>query len=276
MSSVADLQAGDYVLGTEDDEVERLGLQHLVWRPRVTDAWRRAGFTTGQHLLDIGCGPGYATVDMAAIVGQTGRITAFDWSPRFLERAAIRARSAGLDNIERVHLDLDSGTLPRLAADGAWCRWVFAFLKHPRPLLAAISETLRPGGALVVYEYFNYASWRLSPRQPGFEEFVQVVMSSWRSTGGEPDIGLDLVSWLPEMGFRIEELRPIVDVVSPDNFVWQWPSTFVDVGVTRLAALGHFSETRAAEVKEMFQRAEAEPNTRMVTPGVIEIIARKV
>jgi hypothetical protein len=45
---------GDYVLGTRDEEVERLGLQHRVWRPRMLDGWRRAGFTVGQTILDVG------------------------------------------------------------------------------------------------------------------------------------------------------------------------------------------------------------------------------
>jgi len=264
------------VLGTEAAEVERLGLQHLVWRPRVSDAWRRAGFTTGQHLIDIGCGPGYASVDLAAIVGPAGRITAVDRSPTFLESLAARAGDAGLQNIDALRVDLDSGALPRLEADGAWARWVFAFVTRPRELLAAVSAALKPGAALVVFEYFNYASWRLAPREPGLEELVQLVMKSWRSTGGEPDIGLDLLAWLPDHGFRIESARPIVDIIGVDNFVWQWPSTFVEVGVSRLASLGHFSLERAAEIKASFRRAEATPGTRMVTPGVVEIIARKL
>ena len=273
MTTAAD---DDYVLGTEDDEVARLGVQHLVWRPRASDAWRRAGFSTGQHLVDVGCGPGYASVDLAAIVGPAGRITAIDRSARFLRRVTLRARETGLDNIEPLQLDLDSPDFPRLNADGAWCRWVFAFVTRPRELLARIGDTLKSGAPLVIHEYFNYASWRLAPREPAMEEFVQTVMASWRSTGGEPDIALDLMSWLPLHEFRIEELRPIIDVVSPDNFVWQWPATFIDVGVTRLAALGHFSQERAVEIKELFQRAEARPGTRMITPAVLEIIARKL
>lgn len=270
------LAKDDYVLGTEDDEVARLGVQHLVWRPRASDAWRRAGFSSGQHLVDVGCGPGYASLDLAQIVGPTGRITAIDRSARFLERVRDRARHDGLTNIEQLHLDLDSPEFPALDADGAWCRWVFAFVTRPRELLARISRALKPGAPLVIHEYFNYASWRLAPREPAMEEFVQTVMASWRSTGGEPDIGLDLMSWLPSHQLRIEELRPIIDVVSPDNFVWQWPATFVDVGVTRLAALGHLSQQRAAEIKDLFHSAEARPGTRMITPAVLEIIARRV
>lgn len=40
----------DYVLGTDDEEIERLGLQHLVWRRPMLDAWRRAGITRGTRV----------------------------------------------------------------------------------------------------------------------------------------------------------------------------------------------------------------------------------
>ena len=41
----------DYVLGTHEAEVERLGLQHRLWRPRVLEAWRHAGLIEGQTAL---------------------------------------------------------------------------------------------------------------------------------------------------------------------------------------------------------------------------------
>jgi SAM-dependent methyltransferase len=276
MAQPAPLSKGDYVLGTQDVEIERLGLQHLVWRPRASDAWRRAGFTVGQHLLDIGCGPGYATLDLAAIVGTSGKVTAIDRSPKFLDVLKARVDKQSVRNVETIELDLDQGALPRLDADGAWCRWVFAFLNRPRDLLKAIHGALKPGASLVVHEYFNYSSWSLSPRQPGLAEFVQLVISSWRKSGGEPDIGLELMSWLPQEGFAIRELRPIVDVVGPRDFIWQWPSTFVDVGLARLTELGYLPPHRAGEIQEMFRRAESDPDTRMITPGVLEIVATRL
>ena len=274
-SAPASLPEGDYVLGTGDPEVERLGLQHLVWRPRASDAWRRAGFTVGQHLLDIGCGPGYATLDLAAIVGRTGKITAIDRSPAFLETLQERLASARIRNVATVDQDLDDGRLPALNADGAWIRWVFAFLTKPRQLVRAIHGALKPGAVVVIHEYFDYAEWRISPREPQFEEFVQAVIRSWRQSGGEPNIGLDLMGWLPKEGFEIRELRPIVDIITPRDFIWQWPSSFLDVGIKRLVSLGYLPETRAAEIRETFRRIEKDPDTRMITPGVLEIIATR-
>jgi len=92
----------------------------------------------------------------------------------------------------------------------------------------------------------------------------------------EPDIALELMSWLPQEGFAIKELRPIVDVVGPRDFVWQWPSTFVDVGLSRLTELGYLTADRAEEIRQMFRRLESDPEARMVTPGVLEILATRL
>jgi SAM-dependent methyltransferase len=263
----------DYVLGTHDDEIDRLGLQHRVWRPRASDAWRRAGFTVGQTLLDVGCGPGHASIDLAEIVGPRGRVVAMDRSRRFLDALEATARRRGLAHIEIVERDLDDAAFPVTMADGAWVRWVLSFVRRPRAVLSRIAEALKPGGALVVHEYLHYETWRLAPRSPDFEEFVRVVMRSWRDNGGEPDIGLELPRWLEEAGFAVGSLRPIVDVVQPSDYVWQWPKAFVAIGLRRLVDLGHLTPERAAAVTRAFAAAEADPASRMVTPAVIEIVA---
>lgn len=263
----------DYVLGTHDEEIARLALQHRVWRPRALDAWRRAGFTVGQTLLDIGCGPGHASIDLAEIVGPSGRVIAIDRSRRFLDALDAARRQRGLNNIEALELDLDEAELPALGADGAWSRWVFAFVKHPRELLARVAGALKPGGVLVLHEYFDYSTWRLAPRLPELEEFVKVVIESWRADGGEPNIGLDLPMWLAELGFEIKTLNPIIDVVPASNFIWQWPKAFIQVGLRRLVDLGHLTSERAQAIAEAFAAAETAPHTLMITPAVLEIIA---
>jgi SAM-dependent methyltransferase len=263
----------DYVLGTHDEEIERLALQHRVWRARALEAWRRAGVTIGQTVLDIGCGPGFAALDLAEIVGPTGRVEALDRSRRFLDTLEAMRRRRGLDQITAHELDLDQDRLPAVRADVAWSRWVFAFVKRPRDLLGRVAQALKPGGAIVMHEYVHYGTWRMTPRSADFERFVQTVMDSWRASGGEPDIGLDLPRWLEELGFEIRSLIPIIDIVDPSNFMWQWPRAFVDVGLRRLVELGDLTEQQAHAVTRAFADGEATPGTRIVTPAVLEIVA---
>jgi len=266
---------GDYVLGTGDEEVERLGVQHRVWRPHVLDAWARAAFAAGQHLVDVGCGPGYATLDLAALAGPSGRVSAFDRSANFLDVAQHRIAQQGSNHVTVQKLDLDVDSLPQLDADGVWCRWILAFVANPKRVAADIHATLKPGGALVLHEYFDYRMWRLMPRSQPFEEFVGHIIDAWRANGGEPDIAVDLVSWLPDIGFDIVETRPLVSVVGADDDTWRWPSAFVESGLHRLVEIGRLNVARADDIRTAFAKAEQDPRTRMVTPGVLEIIAKR-
>lgn len=266
----------DYVLGTGDVEIERLALQHRVWRARALDAWRRAGITIGQTVVDVGCGPGYATIDLASIVGSRGQVIAVDQSRRFLDVVEAQRRHHGLENVEGLELDLSATPLPDLRADAAWCRWVLCFVPRPRDALAAMVRAVRTGGVLILHEYFDYGAWRLAPRSPQLEEFVAAVMTSWRESGGEPDVALDLPGWLEQAGCRIESLQPIIDMVPPASYTWQWPARFIASGLVRLVELGYLTADRSAAISAAFARAEQEPQTRMITPGVLEIIARRV
>ena len=263
----------EYVLGTHDEEIARLGLQHRVWRPRALDAWMRAGFTTGQTIVDAGSGPGYATIDLAEIVGPTGRVIAIDKSPRFLDALQTNAARRNLTNIDVLNADLDDDALPNLQADGIWVRWVFAFVRHPQELLAKLTRMLKPGGAIVVHEYFDYSTWRIAPRSAAFEEFVAAVMASWRDNGGEPDIGLDLPRWMSEQGLRVTRRHPIIDIISPSSFIWEWPKTFIEVGLARLVDLGRMTPDQAKSVRDDVASRAAAAHTLMTTPAVMEIVA---
>jgi SAM-dependent methyltransferase len=268
-------QEKDYVLGTHDAEIERLGLQHAVWRARAHDAWSRAGFTAGQVLLDVGCGPGWAAFDLAAIAGAQGRVVAVDRSRRFLGALEAAAAARGLGRIEALELDLDEADLPRLGADGAWSRWVYAFVRRPQRLLGEVAAALRPGGTMVLHEYCDYRAWRLSTGAPEFAAFVDEVMASWRANGGEPDIGLQLPGWLAALGFEVRSLRLHAEAPRPAEFFWQWPKAFVDVGVERMVELGRLDAAAGAAVRRAFAAAEADPHAFTVTPTVIEIVATK-
>ena len=260
----------EYVLGTNDAETVRLELQHVVWRPAAHAAWQRAGIAAGHTVLDLGCGPGFAARDLSQLVGARGRVIAIDKSSRFLEVV----KRLGSAEIEAHACDLDRDHLPAVRADAAWSRWLFAFLTRPRDLLARLARVLRPGGVFVAHEYFDYSTWRTSPRSPEVEEFVASVVASWRAAGGEPDITLDLMPWLQELGFEIISTRPMVDVVTRADPKWDWLARFAETGLARLVELGRIEPARAAEIRLAWSAISERPGARMVTPAVLEIIAR--
>ena len=263
----------DYVLGTNDEELARLGLQHRAWQPCTSAAWRKAGIGPGQTVIDIGCGPGYATIDLAELVGPSGRVIAIDKSERFLNALDLERHNRGLENIISHNLDFDVGGFPPTTADAAWCRWVFAFLRQPREVLSRIAKSIRPGGVIVIHEYFDYATWRSAPRCHELEEFVSCVMASWRDNGGEPDIALSLPQWLEELGFEMCTLQPILDIVGPGDLKWAWVRAFFEIGRQRLVDLGYMNAARAEAIWQAFRKIENAGGIRMITPGVLEIIA---
>jgi SAM-dependent methyltransferase len=250
-----------YVLGTNDEELTRLGVQHQAWRERALAVWRLGGISAGNTVLDVGCGPGYASLDLADLVGPSGRVVAVDKSARFLDALSVMRQSRGLENIAVHETDLDGGKFPTVLADAAWCRWVLSFVKQPREILARIAAALRPGGVVMLHEYFDYSTWQAAPYCPELEEFVSAVMASWRDSGGEPNIGLALPRWLEELGLQLRELHPIVDIVQPGHMSWTWLREFVNVGRQRLVDLGYLSVPRSEAIWEAFTALEATPRS---------------
>jgi hypothetical protein len=165
--------------------------------------------------------------------------------------------------------------LPVKNADAAWARWIFAFLPDPKPALKKLVDAVRPGGALVFHEYLHYRTWRLAPTAPNFDRFVDEVVANWHASGGEPDVGRELPAWLTEFGLKLESFRPHVDVVSKDDNVWRWPIGFFDIHIDRLLELNRITPQLAQDMRDEFARVSQHPGTLMVTPLVLEIIARK-
>ena len=265
----------DYVLGTHDEEVARLGLQHRVWRPTVLECWHRAGITVGSRVLDVGAGPGYATVDLAEIVGSTGLVVAVERSSRFVEAGQAACVARGLAHVRIHELDLMTDPLPSDGFDASWCRWVASFVSSPRTLIGKLASAVRVGGVAIFHEYIDYASWRYAPPRPLAEEFVRQVMASWRDSGGEPDIARALPPLLAEYGFVMREATPRVFCVRPRDHVWRWPAAFLSINLERLRELGRVDAAWLEAVREEFKAAEADPNTLMITPMVLEIIAER-
>jgi SAM-dependent methyltransferase len=264
-----------YVIGTHDAEIERLGVQHRVWRASVLEFWRRAGLTHGMTVIDAGAGPGHATMDLAEIVGPTGKVIAIERSRRFLDALEHTARARGLTNIETVEADVLEFDWSSLRADRLWCRWVLAFVTDVPKAVYGMARAVRSGGALMIHEYYDYASWRLAPHAPVFEDYVAKIIARWRATGGEPDIALALPALLAGAGLVVEHVRPQVFAARMNDFASRWPMGFAREYLPTMIASGDVTPAQGPTIATALDRAEADPNALVITPGVLQIVARK-
>jgi len=264
----------DYVLGTHDEELARLGLQHRIWRRVALACCAYAGVPLGSRVLDLGAGPGYAAADLAEIVGPTGKVVALERSSNFLR--ALRERTGQFSNLEVHELDLMTDEIPRDSYDYSWCRWVASFVSDPALLVQKLSQVMRRGSKALFHEYAHYLTFRFIPRLPSQERFAQEVEASWKATGGRADVALDLPGYLAANGFVIRSAIPRIYCVRPKDYMWQWPASFIPIGLDRLRELGRIDAEFAAQVKEDFAETARNPEARMITPLVLEIIAEKV
>lgn len=264
-----------YVLGTHDEEIARLGLQHRVWRPYASACWQRAGFTVGQNLIDVGAGPGLATCDLAEIVGPSGRVLALERSQKFCDHNRASCEIKGLENVEIVQLDLVEDPMPANGFDGAWCRWVMSFVTDPARVVRKVAAGLKSGGAFALHEYVDYSSWRAIPPAPLMEKFRDDVMEAWRGAGGEPDIAVLLPPMLRDAGFDVIRAEPIVFTVQPKDYGWKWPAAFINGNSRHMENQGEMSGESAEALREEFRLMEADPESIILSPIVLEVIAVK-
>ena len=268
----------DYVLGTHNDEHARLGMQHSLWQEFVLDAWKRAGICTGTRVVDVGAGPGFATMDLADIVGATGHVTAVEISSKFAQEVKDQANVRGLKNISVHIVDLMHEDIPLANAgvqfDAAWCRWVCMFVPDVGALVRCVHNALRAGGVAVFHEYVHYETYGLQPPTPGIDSFTQAAMKSFSARGGNANIAGTLLKELRLQGFEIMSIKPIARAARPHEPLWQWPAGFIRTYLPRLVELGQVDNAFAENVLAELARAEQDPQSIMLTPTVLEIIAR--
>src|SRR5262245_17454642 len=86
-------------------------------------AMDRIGIHPGERVLDVGCGTGQTSLELARRVGPDGRVTGLDISAPMLGRARDRARAAGATNIAFVAADVQTHGFEPGGADVAFSRF---------------------------------------------------------------------------------------------------------------------------------------------------------
>lgn len=264
-----------YILGTDKDELFRLGVQHQVWAEEAQTGWRLANFRPGQTLLDLGCGPGYCSTDLAFIVGQRGKIIAIDKSEGFIAHLKQITEVQNL-NIDAKVSDFDDMELAPSSLDGMYCRWALAWLSQPERTLQKVFDALKPGGKMVIHEYYDWSLLQTEPKMEALSKGIAMALKSFKDSDAEIDIGRQLPRILHQMGMKVTGFRPMAKIATPTNGIWQWPKTFFYNYLPRLVPQKYLTTKEVENALADLEQLEKTEGASICTCLMIEIIAEKV
>lgn len=271
-------QTDGYVLGVNDAELARLGFQHRLWSEAAHVCWERAAVRPGLRVLDIGAGPGFATFDLAQLVGEEGAVTAVDEAERYISHLREQAASRGLTNVRALTgdaTDLNGAGVEAGSIDVAYSRWCFCFLRDPARAALEGARALRRGGRFCIQDYFNYESMTLAPKSEVFSEVIRAVGASWRSRGGNPDVMGSMPGHFLDAGLEIVELRHLPRIARPGSTMWEWPTAFWRNYVPELERMGHISPDLRRAFEAEWAARSADPRSWIYLPPMFELIGRK-
>lgn len=157
----------------------------------------------GMRVLDVGCGTGAITKDIANAIGPEGSITGIDNTKSFIESG--QATYAAIPNMQLLHADIFKFE-PEDRFDLIVSARVLQWLSNPLEALLKMKTLLRPGGIISILDY-NHTKIEWEPAIPdSMREFYDTFLK-WRS-----DAGMDnkMADHLPDLmataGFRSIEV----------------------------------------------------------------------
>jgi ubiquinone/menaquinone biosynthesis C-methylase UbiE len=175
-------------------------LRSHTWRTAQNSAAFLLGhLKRGDSLLDVGCGPGTITMDLAALVAP-GVVVGIDRSSEVIERARDAAQAWGLSNLSFEVGDIYDLGFEANSFDVVYAHQVLQHLSDPTRALVEMRRVLRDGGQLAVRDG-DYGEFSWSPPSAGLTRWMELYHQITMKNGAEADAGRYLAEWVEAAGF---------------------------------------------------------------------------
>jgi SAM-dependent methyltransferase len=194
-----------YVIKGGVEGRERLRLLSQVMAPYTQALIAKVGVFPGARCLDVGCGGGDVSFELASVVGSAGEVVGIDLDETKLEIARREAAEQELANLSFEVRDV-SAWEPDSPFDFIYARFLLTHLTDPAALLAAVCRHLRPGG-MVVVEDIDYRGHFSEPDCPALWRAVELYTNAVRRRGADPHIGPKLPGLLRSAGLQDVEMN---------------------------------------------------------------------
>ncbi|KAF8855487.1 ubiE/COQ5 methyltransferase [Acephala macrosclerotiorum] len=152
-------------------------------------------------LLDVGCGPGTITVDLAKLVGH---VIGVEYSPEPLSQARTFAEQQGVKNVEFQVADIHDLPFEDDTFDVVHAHQVLQHIRDPIQGLKEMRRVTKKGGILACRESASMAWY---PESEGMSKWYEVHMKVAGSKGSNPNSGNRIHAWAREAGVKVEDIK---------------------------------------------------------------------
>lgn len=195
---------GSYDFGSfKDNRTELDRLAHQARKAGFVDQaiWRLTGLQDGMEVMDLACGSGQITRQMAGVY-PGAKVLGVDASEDLLKEAVRLKETEAVSNLSFSPGDVyDLSSVARERFDYVYVRLLFQHMDHPRKALASIGKTLRKGGILCVVDVDD--DWlMLEPEPESFRAFNQGAERGQAGKGGDRHVGRRLPGYMHDVGFK--------------------------------------------------------------------------
>ena len=214
----------------------------------------------GTSVLDVGCGPGTITADLARLVAP-GPVVGIDAGPAVIAEAA---RLSGSDNLSFAVEDVEQLSFADHSFDVVHAHQVLQHLADPVAALREMRRVCRPGG-LVAARDADYAAMAWYPRLPALDDWMALYQQVARGNGAEPDGGRHLRHWALAAGFtEVTSSASVWCYADDTDRQWWgglWAERVMDSGFAEQAlAAGRADQPRLAALADGWREWAAHPD----------------
>lgn len=177
----------DYILNTNEQARDRLTLQHQLYAESSINLLHQAGITKGMKGLEMGCGSGAMTIELAKLIGNEGQLLAVDLSQDQINH--VKSLTKGFNTIQFKLWDVNHLSDLGEQFDFIYCRMVLHHVADAHSVILQMKNCLKPGGLIICEEPSIFNSTFCSPPSNAYDQFTQLARACFTKNKRDFEIG---------------------------------------------------------------------------------------
>jgi SAM-dependent methyltransferase len=262
---------GDYTIERGLGVRERMTLLATVHAPATLTLLDMLGVAPGKRCVDLGCGGGHVTIELARRAGVSGHATGVDLDEALLSAARAEAAAHGLDNVT-----FRAGPVEGFSETGfdlVYARMLLSHLRDSAGVVGSMAAAVRPGGTVAV-EDVHFTGCFTEPECSAYNSWVSWFREAVRRNKGDLEIGPRLPVLLRAAGLTNVGVR-VAQPVYLDGPRKQLQQMSMEMTRTAILASGVTSADEYDAAHAELKSFTDDPNTLVASPRMIQAWGRR-